>query len=191
MTLDRIKAIARLNDEELKLGILTKGSWHERYQQSSYIYIGGLPYEMNEGDVAIVFSQYGEIVDIHLVRDKETGKSRGFAFLCYTDQRSTVLAVDNLNNAELGSRRILVDHVEKYRVPREFIKPEDPAQDPAVYAPSGADGTGFGEVRRLTKEHLGKGKVEKVFDEDERVRDRQWERELMESVKGHKKHRRL
>ena len=190
MTLDRIKAIARLNEEELKLGILTKGSWHERYQQSSYIHIGGLPYEMNEGDIAIVFSQYGEIVDIHLVRDKETGKSRGFAFLCYEDQRSTILAVDNLNNAELGSRRILVDHVEKYRVPREFIKPEDPAQDPAVYAASGADGKGYGEVKRLTREELGRGKAERVFDVDERVRNRQWERELMESVKGHKKHHR-
>jgi hypothetical protein len=37
--------------------------------------------------------RYGEIVDVNLVRDKGTGKSRGFAFLAYEDQRSTVLAV--------------------------------------------------------------------------------------------------
>ena len=41
--------------------------------------------------------RYGEIVNINLVRDKKSGKSKGFCFLAYEDQRSTVLAVDNLN----------------------------------------------------------------------------------------------
>ena len=56
---------------------------------------------MNEGDIAIAFSQFGEIVDVHLVRDKITGKSRGFCFLAFEDQRATVLAVDNFNHAEV------------------------------------------------------------------------------------------
>lgn len=47
--------------------------------------MGGLNFGLTEGDVAIVFSQYGEIVDLRLVRDKDTGKSRGFAFVCYED----------------------------------------------------------------------------------------------------------
>lgn len=38
---------------------------------------------MNEGDIAIVFSEFGEIVDLNLVRDKVTGKSKGFAFVAY------------------------------------------------------------------------------------------------------------
>lgn len=37
--------------------------------------------------------RYGEIVDVNLVRDKGTGKSKGFAFVAYEDQRSTNLAV--------------------------------------------------------------------------------------------------
>ena len=37
--------------------------------------------------------RYGEVVDVNLVRDKATGKSKGFAFVAYEDQRSTVLAV--------------------------------------------------------------------------------------------------
>ena len=41
--------------------------------------------------------RYGEIVNINLVRDKKTGNSKGFCFLAYEDQRSTILAVDNLN----------------------------------------------------------------------------------------------
>lgn len=52
---------------------------------------------MNEGDIVTVASQFGEIVDCRLARDAKTGKSLGFAFIAYEDQRSTVLAVDNLN----------------------------------------------------------------------------------------------
>ncbi|KAK6050529.1 hypothetical protein COOONC_11967 [Cooperia oncophora] len=46
------------------------------------------------------------------------GKSRGFCFLCYQDQRSTVLAVDNFNGITLLKRMIRVDHVEQYKVPK-------------------------------------------------------------------------
>ena len=42
-------------------------------------------------------------MNINLVRDKDTGKSKGFAFVCYEDQRSTILAVDNLNGAKVIS----------------------------------------------------------------------------------------
>ena len=44
-----------------------------------------------------MFSQWGEIADVNLARDKDTGKPKGFAFIAYEDQRSTVLAVDNFN----------------------------------------------------------------------------------------------
>lgn len=75
---------------------------------------------MNEGDLGAVFSQYGDITEINLVRDQETGSSRGFAFLRYADQRSTILAVDNLNGITLGQRTLQVDHVQKYRSPEEL-----------------------------------------------------------------------
>ena len=64
---------------------------------------------MNEGDIVTVFSQYGEVVDCRLVRDRETGKSRGFAFLAYEDQRSTILAVDNFNGIELDEVQIFFE----------------------------------------------------------------------------------
>lgn len=56
-------------------------------------------------------------------RDKETGKSRGFAFLMYEDQRSTVLAVDNLNGAKVLERILRVDHVKDYK--QSKVKNED------------------------------------------------------------------
>lgn len=64
-------------------------------------------------------------------RDKETGKPKGFAFLMYEDQRSTVLAVDNLNGAKVLERTLRVDHVKNYRQPGskgedgEWIEPEE------------------------------------------------------------------
>jgi len=71
---------------------------------------GSLPYELTEGDILIIFSQYGIPVHLKLVRDKETGKSKGFGYLKYEDQRSTVLAVDNLNGTKILGRIIRVDH---------------------------------------------------------------------------------
>lgn len=47
-------------------------------------------------------------MDINMPRNKETGKVRGFAFLMFEDQRSTVLAVDNMNGCEILGRTIRV-----------------------------------------------------------------------------------
>ncbi|KFV20296.1 RNA-binding motif protein, X-linked 2, partial [Tauraco erythrolophus] len=66
-----------------------------------------------------VCCRYGEVVNINLVRDKKTGKSKGFCFLCYEDQRSTVLAVDNFNGIKIKARTIRVDHVANYRPPKD------------------------------------------------------------------------
>ena len=54
-------------------------------------------------------------MDINLPRDKSTGKARGFGFLMYEDQRSTILAVDNLNGAKVLNRTLRVDHVSNYK----------------------------------------------------------------------------
>ncbi|KAG9478085.1 hypothetical protein GDO78_013209, partial [Eleutherodactylus coqui] len=117
--LTKVKLINELNAREAKLGVKDSVSWHQDYKDSAWIFLGGLPYELTEGDVICVFSQYGEIVNINLVRDKVSGRSRGFCFLCYEDQRSTVLAVDNLNGIKLKGRTIRVDHVANYRPPKD------------------------------------------------------------------------
>ena len=69
------------------------------------------------------YGRYGEVVDINLPRDKETGKTKGFGFLMYEDQRSTILAVDNLNGANVLDRTLRVDHVKKYKQAR--VKDEE------------------------------------------------------------------
>jgi RNA-binding motif X-linked protein 2 len=105
-----IKATAKLNQRELEEVIPPSASWHRDYDDTAFIYVGGLPLELTEGDVITIFSQYGEPVFINLVRDKETGKSKGFCFLKYEDQRSCDLAVDNLGGATVLGRMLRVDH---------------------------------------------------------------------------------
>ncbi|XP_039939659.2 RNA-binding motif protein, X-linked 2, partial [Hirundo rustica] len=117
--LTKVKLINELNAREAELGVQEAVSWHAEYKDSAWIFVGGLHYELTEGDVICVFSQYGEVVNINLVRDKKTGKSKGFCFLCYEDQRSTILAVDNFNGIKIKGRVIRVDHVANYRPPKE------------------------------------------------------------------------
>jgi RNA-binding motif protein, X-linked 2 len=87
MTYREIVAVQKLIEEELKKGVSGKASWHHQYHDSAYIYVGSLDDRLTEGDVIAVFSQFGDIIDINLVRDGKTGKSKGFAFIAYRDQR--------------------------------------------------------------------------------------------------------
>lgn len=105
------------------------------WTDSAYIFVGGLHQDLTEGDVITIFSQYvscphlygsvqprgcryGEVMDVNLPRDKITGKTKGFGFLMYEDQRSTILAVDNLNGAKVLERTLRVDHVKNYKQPK-------------------------------------------------------------------------
>lgn len=138
-----VRNIQRRNEVELELAIDGSGSWHDEYRDSAYVFVGGLPFDLTEGDVITIFSQYGEVVDINLPRAREeprdgerkgrtiAGRHRGFGFLMYDDQRSTVLAVDNLNGAQVLGRTLRVDHVAgyKHRTKNEegkWVAPEHP-----------------------------------------------------------------
>lgn len=123
-----IREIERINATELENGIYGgsgKGSWHEKYKNSAWVYVGGLPYELTEGDIICVMSQWGEVEDINLVREKGTNKSQGFAFVKYEDQRSTILAVDNFNGIRILQRMIRVDHVDQYKLPKDVREREE------------------------------------------------------------------
>ena len=98
-----MKNLNKLNDNEISMGTVgTSKSWHNQYRESAWVFFGGMPFELTEGDIICIFSQYGEIVNINLIRDKTSGKSKGYGFICYEDQRSTDLAVDNFNGAKVN-----------------------------------------------------------------------------------------
>lgn len=165
------------------------------------MYIGGFPYEITEGDLIIVFSQYGEIVDCRIVRDKETGKSKGFGFICYEDQKSTILAVDNLNGSDICGRIIRVDHVEQFKIPREYFELDNDEinGEKAIYKASGPDGKGWGDDRLLSHEDLENFNKIKQNEQERQIKqtklvqgdilmdqDERWEKEFKNLVNMHK-----
>ena len=108
--MNTIRQIQALNKRELENVVPPSASWHTDYRDTAYVYIGGLSFDLTEGDIVTIFSQFGEPVWLKLARDKETGKSKGFAWLKYEDQRSTDLAVDNLGGVTILGRIVRVDH---------------------------------------------------------------------------------
>ncbi|KAI8883101.1 hypothetical protein K501DRAFT_185209, partial [Backusella circina FSU 941] len=143
-----VKEIQRINQLELERGNWSdSSSWHARYKDTAWIYVGNLDYELTEGDVVCIFSQYGEIIHIELVRDQKTGKPKGFAFIQYEDQRSTILAVDNLNGATVLGRTVRVDHTfppkKRKRKDEESEEDEDDNQPKMNVAPQMVEGKYF------------------------------------------------
>lgn len=103
--MNQIREIQKINQEEIVRGIAgTSASWHAQYANSAWIFVGNLDVKLTEGDVIAVISQYGEVEDLNLVRNEDTGKSMGFAFCKYEDARSCVLAVDNLCGFNVSSK---------------------------------------------------------------------------------------
>lgn len=192
-----INAQRRIAELEMKEGLEGSRSWHHQFRHSAYVYIGGLHEGLSEGDIIIVFSQFGEIVDCHLVRDQTTGKSKGFCFMCFDDQRSTNLAVDNMNGYQLLKRSLRVDHCEKFKAPKEFNEEElDENGDPKLkeYKASGAEGAGYQvygslesqkkmqKIHEDKKEFLEKRKAK----EDPKDEDEAWARSFEENLEEQK-----
>ncbi|KAF2635246.1 RNA-binding domain-containing protein [Massarina eburnea CBS 473.64] len=136
--MNSIRSIQKLNKRELEEGITPEGSWHTDYRDTAFINVGGLAFDLSEGDIITIFSQYGEPVWIKLARDKETGKSRGFAWLKYEDQRSCDLAVDNLGGATVMDRVLRVDHA-RYKPRDDEDMRDNTMGEPGVDA-GGQDG---------------------------------------------------
>jgi RNA recognition motif-containing protein len=120
-----IREIHHLNETELTNCTPLSSSYHYNYlfsPSAPIIFIAGVDPSLNEFDILTIFSQFGEIADLHLIRDRSSGKSRGFAFLEYHDKLSTILAIDNFNGIQLGSKVMRVDHAEKYNKKKDIKK---------------------------------------------------------------------
>lgn len=73
------------------------------------LFVGNLPFSMNQDDLSQLFAEYGEVVDAKLVLDRETSRSRGFGFVEFADEDSANKAVDAMNGQEIDGRQIVVN----------------------------------------------------------------------------------
>jgi RNA recognition motif-containing protein len=72
------------------------------------IYIGSLPLDADEAEVQGLFAPHGEVLKLTLIRDRETGRSRGFGFAKLPDE-CVQAAVDALDGLELRGCRVRVN----------------------------------------------------------------------------------
>lgn len=79
------------------------------------IYVGQLPYNVDEGELKEIFSNYGEIASINLVTDHYSGRSKGFGFIDMPNNSEADIAIKALNKSMLKGREIKVNQVQKQK----------------------------------------------------------------------------
>ena len=73
------------------------------------IYVGNLPYSLTEQDLEEAFSEFGAVSSVKIVLDRDTGRSKGFAFVEMDDDGEGDEAIQNLNDQDFGGRRLKVN----------------------------------------------------------------------------------
>ena len=73
------------------------------------IYVGNLSYEVTEDDLRAAFEAHGEVSSVAIIRDKMSGKSRGFGFVEMPDKNQALAAIQALNLQEVRGRAITVN----------------------------------------------------------------------------------
>ena len=72
------------------------------------IYFGNLSYKVRENDLQGVVAEYGEVTSCKVIKDRETGKSKGFAFVEMADDAAAAKVIEELNGAEFDGRSMVV-----------------------------------------------------------------------------------
>lgn len=73
------------------------------------IYVGNLSYRATEDQLREAFGQYGEVSQVSIIMDRETGRSRGFAFVEMPNNEEAQSAIENLHQQEVAGRRVTVN----------------------------------------------------------------------------------
>lgn len=73
------------------------------------IYVGNLPYTATEEDVTGLFSEYGPIDRVKIITDRETGRSKGFAFVTLGDQSQLNASIEALDGQDFQGRALRVN----------------------------------------------------------------------------------
>ena len=72
------------------------------------LFIGNLPFGMTDDNMLQIFSAYGQVTSANIVKDKMTGRSRGFGFVEFANDEDAAKAITELNNSDQMGRNIVV-----------------------------------------------------------------------------------
>jgi cold-inducible RNA-binding protein len=82
------------------------------------LFVGNLPYSATEDQLNDLFAPHGEIVEIKLIIDRMSGRSKGIAFVEYVNEADAQKAIDAVNGTELEGRALIVNVARPFQ-PRE------------------------------------------------------------------------
>lgn len=82
---------------------------------SKRLFVGNLTFQTTEPDLRGAFQTFGSVVDVKIVTDRETGRSRGFAFVEMSSEDHARKATEGLNGATLDGRTLRVSEAEERR----------------------------------------------------------------------------
>lgn len=82
------------------------------------LFVGNLPFSTSEEDLRQMFGVYGEIVDLKLILDRMSGRSKGFAFVEFATEDDAQRAIEGTNGKDMGGRALVVN-VARPPAPRE------------------------------------------------------------------------
>lgn len=96
---------------------------------SSKIFVGNLNFGTTDQELRELFGEIGEVVDVHIPKDRESGRPRGFAFIRFAAEEHAAQAVEKFHGREVGGRELRLDIAEDRprppRQPRDFGPPPD------------------------------------------------------------------
>ncbi|CAN5177666.1 hypothetical protein BH20BAC1_BH20BAC1_20150 [soil metagenome] len=73
------------------------------------IYVGNLSWSMTDDDLSNLFSQYGSVTSAKILKEKNTGRSKGFGFVEMEDEEAAKTAIATLNESEVQGRKLIVN----------------------------------------------------------------------------------
>ncbi len=125
---------------------------------SSKVFVGNLDFNTTRAEVQALFSQIGEIKDVFLPTDRESGRPRGFAFVEFTSDEDAAKAIEKFNGYELSGRALRVNAAEDR--PRSGGGPRGGGGSRPSFSGGGSNsGGGGGYERDFGGDRFGGGKT--------------------------------
>ena len=79
------------------------------------IYVGNLSYKVDENDLRGIFEEYGEVTSVKIIKDRYSGRSKGFAFIEMANNNEAKTAIKELNGGELDNRKVVINEAKPKR----------------------------------------------------------------------------
>jgi RNA recognition motif-containing protein len=73
------------------------------------LFVGNLPWSVNNDSLRDLFSQVGEVVEAMVITDRMSGRSKGFGFVTFATEEAAQAAVQQMNEKEIEGRKIIVN----------------------------------------------------------------------------------